>query len=78
MRPKKHETTGSGDLFRARLDQIINFKHELVLAGQIDWDFCDRAAAAQAHLRSVRRRCLTDDFAPVETLRAIEQNNDNN
>jgi hypothetical protein len=24
MRPKKHETTGSGDLFRARLDQIIN------------------------------------------------------
>jgi len=24
MRPKKHETTGSADLFRARLDQIIN------------------------------------------------------
>jgi hypothetical protein len=24
MRPKKHETTGSDDLFRARLDQIIN------------------------------------------------------
>jgi hypothetical protein len=23
-RPKKHETTGSNDLFRARLDQIIN------------------------------------------------------
>jgi hypothetical protein len=30
MRPKKHETTGSGDLFRARLDQIINMRHELV------------------------------------------------
>jgi IS5 family transposase len=30
MRPKKQETTGSGDLFRARLDQIINTKHELV------------------------------------------------
>jgi hypothetical protein len=29
MRPKKHETTGSGDLFRARLDQIINMRHEL-------------------------------------------------
>jgi IS5 family transposase len=29
MRPKKHETTTSGDLFRARLDQIINLKHEL-------------------------------------------------
>jgi hypothetical protein len=40
MRPKKHETPGSGDLFRARLDQIINMRHELVqLAGKIDWDF---------------------------------------
>lgn len=42
MRPKKHETTGSGDLFRARLDQIINMKHALAqLAGKIDWDFID-------------------------------------
>ena len=42
MRPKKHETTGSGDLFRARLDQIINLKHELAqLAGEIDWDWID-------------------------------------
>src|SRR5262249_1751554 len=40
MRPKKHETTGSGDLFGARLDQIINMRHELVqLAGKIDWKF---------------------------------------
>jgi hypothetical protein len=40
MRPKKHETTGSNDLLRARLDQIINMQHELVqLAGKIDWDF---------------------------------------
>jgi len=46
MRPKKHETTGSGDLFRARLDQIINLKHELVqLAGKIDWGFIDREIA---------------------------------
>ena len=42
MRPKKHETTGSGDLFRARLEQIINMKHELVqLAEKIDWEFLD-------------------------------------
>ena len=42
MRPKKHGTTGSSDLFRARLDQIINMKHELVaLAGKIDWDWID-------------------------------------
>ena len=37
MRPKQHATTGSSDLFRARLEQIINMKHELVqLAGKID------------------------------------------
>jgi IS5 family transposase len=42
MRPKKHQTTGEGDLFRARLDQIINMKHELVqLAGKLDWDWLD-------------------------------------
>jgi transposase, IS5 family len=42
MRPKKHKTTGSNDLFRARLDQIINLKHELVLlAGKVDWDWID-------------------------------------
>ena len=41
MRPKKHETTGSGDLFRARLEQIINMKHELVLlAGKIETGCC--------------------------------------
>jgi IS5 family transposase len=42
MRPKQHEMRGSGDLFRARLDQIINMRHELAqLAGKIDWDFID-------------------------------------
>ena len=42
MRPKQHATTGSGDLFRARLEQIINMKHELVqLAGKLDWDWLD-------------------------------------
>ncbi|MBB4399019.1 hypothetical protein GGD62_008167 [Bradyrhizobium sp. ERR14] len=42
MRPKKPKATGSGDLFRARLDQIINMKHELVqLAGKVDWDWID-------------------------------------
>ena len=40
MRPKKYKTTGSNDLFRARLDQIINMKHEQVqLAGRIYENF---------------------------------------
>ena len=42
MRPRKTERTGSGDLFRARLDQIINLRHELVrLAEEIDWGWID-------------------------------------
>jgi len=46
MRPKKQQTTGSGDLFRARLDQIIDMKHELVrLGGQIDWSWIDGEVA---------------------------------
>ena len=46
MRPNKPRTTGEGDLFRARLDQIINMKHELVqLAARIDWDWIDREVA---------------------------------
>jgi IS5 family transposase len=47
MRPKKLATTGEGDLFRARLEQIINMKHELVqLAGNLDWDWLDDQIAA--------------------------------
>ena len=46
MRPQKPKTTREGDLFRARLEQIINMKHELVqLAGKIDWDWIDREIA---------------------------------
>ena len=46
MRPKQQETTGSGDLFRARLDQIIDLNHELArLAGKIDWPWIDREIA---------------------------------
>ncbi len=46
MRPKKSEPTAEGDLFRARLDQIINLKHELVqLGAKIDWDWIDREIA---------------------------------
>src|SRR3974390_747371 len=42
MGPKRHDPTGSGDFFRARLDEIINMKHEGVqLVGKIDWDWLD-------------------------------------
>ncbi len=46
MRPRKREEEGSGDLFRARLDQIINMGHELVrLADEIDWAWIDEQVA---------------------------------
>ena len=58
MRPKKHRTTGSGDLFRARLDQIINMKHELVqLAGKVDWDMDRRRDCAALQRERSARHC---------------------
>ncbi len=37
-RPRERRDQGEQDLFRSRLDQIINLRHELVrLAGLIDW-----------------------------------------
>lgn len=38
---------GLNDLFRARLDQIIKWKHKLVLlSGKIDWDWIDGEIAS--------------------------------
>src|SRR6187397_166775 len=37
-KPRERRETGEQDLFRARLDQILNMNHELVrLARSIDW-----------------------------------------
>jgi transposase, IS5 family len=42
MRPRERRETGEQDLFRSRLDQIINMKHVLVnLAHATDWSFLD-------------------------------------
>ena len=48
MKPKERKQTGQGDMFRARLDQILDIGHEkVVLAGKIDWDFlAERCGAA--------------------------------
>jgi IS5 family transposase len=46
MRPKQRYEKGSGDRFRARLDQIIDMKHELVqLVDEIDWAWIDDQVA---------------------------------
>ena len=42
MRPKERRETGQRDLFRARLDQIVDPQHPLVrLARAIDWHFLE-------------------------------------
>src|SRR3954468_22391005 len=42
MRPRERIQTGEQDLFRSRLDQIIDMKHPLVaLGGTVDWSFLD-------------------------------------
>jgi transposase, IS5 family len=42
MRPRERRETGEQDLFRSRLDQIIDLKHPLVaLARTLDWGFLE-------------------------------------
>ena len=42
MRPRERRETGEQDLFRSRLDQIIDMKHSLVkLAHEVDWRFLE-------------------------------------
>ena len=47
MRPREKRDTGQTDIFRARLDQIINLEHELArLARTIDWGFLESRCGA--------------------------------
>ncbi len=60
MRPKQQVKARHDDLFRARLDQIINMKHELVaLADRIDWAWLDGQLAD----------CFSDQGRPGEPVR---------
>ena len=47
MRPKERRDTGQTDLFRARLDQIVDPTHALVkLAAAIEWRFLEERLGA--------------------------------
>jgi IS5 family transposase len=60
MRPKQQQKARHDDLFRARLDQIINMKHELVvLADKIDWTWLDAQLAGS----------FSDQGRPAEPVR---------
>jgi len=60
MRPKQQHKARHDDLFRARLDQIINMKHALVtLADKIDWAWLDEQLA----------ECFSGQGRPAEPVR---------
>src|ERR1700724_374309 len=47
MRPRERRGSGEQDLFRSRLDQVINMDHALVkLARTIDWRFLEEKFGA--------------------------------
>ena len=47
MRPRERRESGEQDLFRSRLDQVINMDHALVkLARTIDWAFLEQRFGA--------------------------------
>ena len=47
MKPRERRETGEQDLFRSRLDQIIDLEHALVkLARAIDWQFLEARLGA--------------------------------
>ena len=47
MRPKERRNSGQNDLFRARLDQIVDMDHPLAKLGQvIDWRFLEERFGA--------------------------------
>ena len=47
MRPKERRDSGQSDLFRARLDQIVDIRHPLAkLATAIDWRFLEERFGA--------------------------------
>lgn len=44
MKPSRNAPSGTNDLFRSRLDNIINLRYERVrLAAAIDWRFIEEA-----------------------------------
>ena len=58
MRPQERRETGEQDLFRARLDQIIDLNHALAkLARSINWRFLERGSAPSTATGQASRRC---------------------
>jgi IS5 family transposase len=58
MRPRERREAGEQDLFRSRLDQIIDMKHALVkLSRAIDWRASEERFGSVYTDGPVARRC---------------------
>jgi hypothetical protein len=61
MRPRERRETGEQDLFRSRLDQIIDMNHALAkLARTVDWRFLEGASGKCTRMIPAIRRCRHD------------------
>ena len=60
MKPRERRERGEQDLFRSRLDQIINMDHELVkLAKTISWSFIE-TKCGEVYTRGPRHAAVAD------------------
>ena len=58
MRPRERRDSGQNDLFRARLDQIVDTDHPLAKLGwAIDWRFLEARFGAVYSDKPATRRC---------------------
>jgi transposase, IS5 family len=77
MRPKEVRETGAADLFRSRLDQIIDLRHALVkLAGVIDWRFLEERFGAAYTDRPSRPPLPTRLMAGLAILKNLHDLSD--
>jgi transposase, IS5 family len=77
MRPRERRPTGQSDLFRARLDQIIDLGHPLAkLAGTIDWAFLEARFGSVYNDEPGRPPLPTRLMAGVAILKAMHDLSD--
>jgi hypothetical protein len=61
MRPPERRETGEQDLFRSRLDQIIDLKHPLVALGRtVDWGSWNGSLGRSTRMIRAARHCRRD------------------
>src|SRR5206468_838776 len=71
MRPRERRETSEQDLFRSRLDQIIDMKHALVKLGRaIDWRFLEEKLKALLQ-ESLAVATRTDAMKPSDLARVV-------